>query len=629
MTAKTLELTGDDQAAWAERLPALQGLPRMPDPERRYNVLEEATEAMEAQGRPILALAFLEEQAEAAEQARRLTGDGDSLIFTLLARQRVLRELGRLAEARAVLEQAEALWAAQEPDDDTRQVQRLDLDVQWALLEPRPGRQAAFDRALRYFSHDPNSLGDQIKVLRLWRGRAAQARRFGDSAAAAASLEHAIREIERQRMEIDEPELRARFLGVARDVFADRIALELAAGGSPLRALSYLERATNRLLLESSLALLPGRPGRAWPRLTESALAELAGDGGLVVRYGHLGDRLLLWSVTGGKLEIEQRPIAVAALRAEVAACRSAVVEETRLAATFPACRPLAELLLPRQVRALAAGAPLIVVPDELLVEVPFAALPDASGRRALVESHPLVLAPSLSLSLATPAPAPGESAASTAALFVVDPAFDERRFRGLERLPAARRSAALYAALYPHAAILAEGEATLSRLLPLLDRHQLFQFDGHVLARGESPDQRGLLLAAGGRDVMSAADLPARPFRRLRRVILAGCATAPRPYAGTSDWGGLAAAFLARGVPEVITTSWDVGDEPAAALAAALHRHLVAGEPAYQALQHAQLELLRSPDRRLAAPSAWAAYQCLGRLPGKNRSAVRLRESH
>ncbi len=633
MTAKTLELMSDREAAWSERLPALQGLHRIPDPERRYSVLEEAAEAMEGQGRATLALAFFEEQAAVAEQARRRTGDADSLIFTLLGRQRLLREQRRLDEASVTLDRAEALWHAQSPEDDTRQRQRLDLDIQRDLLEPGSDQKEVFDRALQYFSRS-STLGDQIEVLRLWRARAAQYRQFGGLYQAAESLDQAILETERQRLEIDEPELRARFLAVARGVFEDRISLELGPGGDPWKALSYVERATNRLLLESSLAWAAGRPASAWSDITPEALDGIAAGAVLLVRYGHLKDRLLLWSYTDGKLVLEQRQITAEALRAQVNVCRSAVLEAAEFASTVPACDPLGRLLLPSAARTLPSGVPLLLIPDEMLTGVPFPALPLSPGHRPLIERHPLILAPSLSLLLLSPSsPAPSDDVNAARALFVVDPAFNTRRFPSLRRLPSRVRSAALYSSLYPGSPVITGDQATLDGLLPLLDRYELFQFDGHALTEPGRPDHGGLLLAPsaqpseGARDVLSASDLPGRPFRKLRRVILAGCSTAPTPYTGTSDWAGLSAAFLARGVPEVITTSWDIRDEPAAAFLASFHLRLLRGEPGYRALQHAAREMLRSRDRLLAAPSSWAGYQFFGRSPLENTGRVRLEE--
>lgn len=624
LSAKAVELAGDEDAAWSERLPALRGLRRIPDPERRFTVLEEAAEAMEAQGRPALALAFFEEQTAAAEQARQQTGDADNLIFTLLGRQRLLRELGRPAEARANLDRAEALWRAQDPEDDTWQRQLHEIAVERALLDPRPGELAVFDRALEYTRRSSSSLGDQVEVLRLLRARAAQAQRFHQRSEATASLEQAILEIERQRLEIDEPELRSRFLAVARDVFEDRISLELGPGGDRWKALSYLERATNRLLLEASLALGPASPAAG---LTPAALEEARGPA-LIVRYGHASDRLLLWTFDQGELVLEQRMLTAQALRAQIAACRSAVLKAAELSDTFSPCGRLAEVLLPQVVRTLPSGRPLLLIPDQLLNGVPFAALPDTTGRRPLLESHPLIFAPSLSLLVYS---SPAGSVEAGPALFVVDPAFDTRRHPGLGRLTSAVRASAQYPLLYPGARMLMGEQADLSTLLPLLDRHALFHFDGHAVEVPGLPEQRGLLLAAppgdpsaGGRDVLSAADLPPRRFRHLRRVILAGCSTAPRSPSGTSDWAGLAAAFLARGVPEVLTTSWDVADEPASTLLAGLHRRLASGEPAFQALQHAQLQMLRSGDRSLSAPASWAGYQCIGRPLQETDNQVR-----
>jgi len=62
-----------------------------------------------------------------------------------------------------------------------------------------------------------------------------------------------------------------------------------------------------------------------------------------------------------------------------------------------------------------------------------------------------------------------------------------------------------------------------------------------------------------------------------------------------------------------VVASLWDVEDAATQRLMAAFHRQVAAGGNPAEALRDAQLELLRSDDRALRRPSAWAAFFAAG----------------
>lgn len=145
-------------------------------------------------------------------------------------------------------------------------------------------------------------------------------------------------------------------------------------------------------------------------------------------------------------------------------------------------------------------------------------------------------------------------------------------------------------------------------------------------------PGGNGLLLYSGHVDEISGTGVLAlsltdgllpslamfgRPWRMPSKVILSGCGSAGSAGAGSGEWVGLAAAFLAAGARQVIATAWPIPDEPFTAdfeirLARLLHHGI---DPAV-ALRELQLDSLiqwqheRTPDAR---PLVWAAYQFMG----------------
>ena len=110
----------------------------------------------------------------------------------------------------------------------------------------------------------------------------------------------------------------------------------------------------------------------------------------------------------------------------------------------------------------------------------------------------------------------------------------------------------------------------------------------------------------------------------RTSLVVLAACGTAVGPIKKGEGAIGLARPFLARGVPAVVATLWDVDDRASRLLFQTFYQALHGGESPVRALRAAQLDLLRRQDPGLHAPRAWAAFTAIGglddRLPPMTR---------
>jgi hypothetical protein len=613
LRAKAYEYGGARSAAWRERLAALEGREAVRDPERRFSIFNEAAEALQAQGYPVAALGFLAEQTRAAEAGARETGKTDLLAFTRLARARLLADLGRPADSAAAVASAEEAWSHLAPSNESRSQLRVEIDLQRTLSEDSgdPRRVlAAIDRAHGFFSGRGGSLGEQIEVLKLDRLRAHADEARGDFAAAHADLLRGAREVERQRLELETMEDRARFLAQRRGLFLDLVRLDLDRLHDPLAALAAFERSSNRVLGDSVGAGFGVIEELFRPEAWRAAFPPDT----LVVRIGHLPDRLLLWSFLGGRMELEQRPIPEAEFARQVARCRDLLARGAERTEREAACSLVAHSVLPRRLGEVREGQPVLLVPDEVSAPLSFAALRSEANAPHLAVQFRLSYAPSLALLLGgrgahrTSASPPG------AVLVVSDPAFSSDLFSSLPRLPAAGRAARGYAAHYPSAKLLSDRRATVPAVLGALAGVDVFQFDGHGLTNAQYPERGGLLLAPAdpaapaSSSILTAADLPPRLPGRLRLVILGACSTGLTAYRDTAEAAGLAATFLARGVPEVVATAWRVQDDAAAELLDRFHGELAAGRPADVALRAAQLAFARSHGDYEA--SSWAAFQ-------------------
>jgi hypothetical protein len=619
LRAKSYEYGGARREAWRERLAALSQRSAVTDPERLYTMFQEAAQTLQRQGYPFVALEFLGEQMRAAEEGARQTGNSDLLAYTHLARAGLWVEVGRPGDADDDTAKAEEIWSRLSPENESRSRLGVEVGIQRALLlqSRRPEAMVpAVNRGLAFYSGSSRALGDQIEILRLYELRARASLHLGHVGEARDDLLRGIAEVERQRLEIAEMEDRARFLAEARRLFLDLIRLEIDDLRDPLAALVTLERSSNRVLADASRIDLRDRLARLPPSRWGEALAASLPPGSLVVRYGHLPDRLLLWSFVDGRLELEQRPFSEEQLRMSARACRDALARDLPAPRREAACNDAARILLPRSLRTLPPGRMVLLIPDEILSSLPFAALRPSPSFPWLAESHLLVYSPGLVAWLGDPSGRAPE-AAPRSALFVADPAFSTGLFSQLPRLPAAREAATALAADYPDAAVLAGGDATKVAVLAALDSHEILQLDGHALANPQIPERGGLLLAPADpakpdvpSSLLTAADIPPHALRKLRLVVLGACSTGLATYRDTPEVAGLTSTFLARGVPEVIATAWDVPDAASSLLLGSFHRELAAGSTALEALHAAQRELLRSPDPGLAKPRAWAAFQ-------------------
>jgi CHAT domain-containing protein len=299
----------------------------------------------------------------------------------------------------------------------------------------------------------------------------------------------------------------------------------------------------------------------------------------------------------------------------------------------------LAALLPHAALAALPDGTELVVVPDGVLGQVPFAALRVRAGgvRPYLVERFAVRQAPSLAtLAAAEAVPTrlrgagPGTPAAELvggalvaswwppgAPLAWADVERDSvARLLGVTALPAAeaterRISAALTTAPVVHLA--AHGRASADprwtrdstgvQLRPAARARS-----AHVPAVGDAHSDRR------GDGFLSAGDLLDRTAEQrlvAELVVLSACETALGAPSRTEGTLGLPRALLAAGARTVVTSLWIVDDAASAALLTAFWRHWLT-----DADRPSAAEALRRAQRRAARtypPYFWAAFQVAG----------------
>jgi CHAT domain-containing protein/tetratricopeptide (TPR) repeat protein len=282
----------------------------------------------------------------------------------------------------------------------------------------------------------------------------------------------------------------------------------------------------------------------------------------------------------------------------------------------------------------------LVLVPDDLLHRVPFAALRPAAGHEPLGARFEVTMAPSATLWIRW-RQAEREVAARSA-LVLADPTVVAGSAGAL--LPAATREWGLASAasLGPLPYARQEGRNVVRRLggstlwvgeaasedalkkAPLAE-YCLLHLAAHAVADEERPERSSVLLAPGSGSEDGL--LQSREIVDLslegRAVVLSACRSADGSVLRGEGVLSLARAFFQAGAHAVVGSLWPLRDDEGEALFDAFYRHLARGQSVGAALRGAQKDAIAA-----GHPSAaWAGLVVVGDgslvpLPGGARSS-------
>jgi CHAT domain-containing protein len=257
----------------------------------------------------------------------------------------------------------------------------------------------------------------------------------------------------------------------------------------------------------------------------------------------------------------------------------------------------------------LADSPRLLWVPDAELSLLPLALLRDAQGRH-LVETHALRQTTSLTASmLARRHP---DSRVARELLAVADPqlaalegaaaeSWRGASIQALGPLPGAALEARSIARLYPGRSTLLRGaDATERRVRDLAPTARRLHFAVHGLIDPLRPLDSALVLAAGDGSeaddgLLRAVDLLTGPPLAADLVAVAACDLGGGRVDAAEGLIGLRHALRAAGAREVVSSLWPVGDRSGARLMTDFHAQLRNDTSTDQALQRAQLAMLRA----------------------------------
>ena len=238
----------------------------------------------------------------------------------------------------------------------------------------------------------------------------------------------------------------------------------------------------------------------------------------------------------------------------------------------------LQQALLGPAVRYLGDG-PVIIVPPGKLHAVPWTVLPALHDRVVSV-------APSAGAWMrAHAAPAPGHRHVTLA--------------RG-PGLPSDGAEVPLVERLYDDVTVLADGEATVEKVLYALDGAWLAHIAAHGIFRADSPLFSSLRMHDGPLTVYDFERLHRAPYR----LVLSSCDSGVLAPAGADELLGLVSSLLPLGTAGIIAAIMPLNDQAVVPLMVDLHRYLRAGQTLAESIYNVRRGLTGDPVRHATATS-------------------------
>jgi len=639
-------LIGHEESTWREIFHALHHVESLIEPKSRHFLLGESAASAAVLGYPAIGLQYQQVAVRLLEDELAHTTDEThatelklNLGIALRSRAAIRVRLGDNDGAQADLNTALPLIG--KPADPREEsiagglrARLAEVQAQTLAAKDRRKAIATYGEAIR----EASTTHYQTLIASLLIQRAGLYRLDGNRSAARTDLQDAVAALRRQEQAVLLGRNRAPEAEILWSAYflrfqeAYRMLIRyLIDDGAGAEAFAYAEKARAFELLELVLGRGDVPPSfRHGVRDGEpygiDAVQQVLPADTYVLEYEVLDDRTYVWIVGQGgtpeprMLRAGQRDIAAWTSNLQnLASQREVETFNDSLAAPYRGL--LAEAVA--RVKTLRRGKParLVIIPDRAMHGLPFAAL--RNGSRYLVEDYDVSVAASATLyAYALAQDRQLSSAALGTLLLVDDPKFNASLdvARGLPLLHATQKEAARIRAIYaPKLRVeeRKEEQATIPELLRLARGSSIIHIAAHGVANPDVPSRSFLLLAPTENDT-GALDaerlLSELRLDNTRLAVLSACSSAGGTPVGPEGLAPLVRPLVASGVPGIVGTLWNVGENSATAeLLVRFHRHYREGHDAAGALSLAQREMLNDPDLERRSVIAWAPFQMVG----------------
>ncbi len=553
---------------------------------RRHAILLNGTQGMLTMGYPRVALHY---QRETLANARN-GGSASMMSETFQWMQTILHRLNEPEAATLTLNLARQ-WIESIPDPGSRHRQSTELaglEVE-ALLSTNPaGARQAAETAIASFQQEGRVRRLPQLFLLLARAQAND----DQSGSALESIDQGLAVVDSQRVSVREARLRLSYFeekwGLVEEGLRQRMRV---AGSSPTEALSFVDRWRQPTLMRT------GDRGLDLERFT-AGLAQ----GAVVLYYAVLPDTTVIWAIDRAGATLFQSAHGKEQLDRLCERLRAQASLNDAEAAGLT-LRMLSDALLTPVAAKLEGVRQVVVVPDGVIGEIPFAALFWPGAADQVIDHAEVMFVPSIRSAQSSPRPPRG---ARDVVLVGATPRAADTKLPLLAE--AAAEVEAVTGVYQGEAEVMEFHGITVEQFEELSPRASVIHLASHASVNPLLPHLSKLHFQptrAHPDGTMTAADV-ARLSLSARLVVLAGCETASGMPTRSEGVTGLASAFLSAGASSVLASMWPVEDRHTAAFQTYLHQQLSANLPVAAALRAAQLWSRAQP----GVPSmAWASW--------------------
>ena len=331
--------------------------------------------------------------------------------------------------------------------------------------------------------------------------------------------------------------------------------------------------------------------------------------GVMLVQYAPLGEQLYVFLVSKENVKIVIAPAKPEDLWKKIKALRKQITSGESGAPLNKNLTGLYDILITPIESELEPIKVIAFIPNQLLFYLPMQALAkkQADGTtRYLIEDKQIVYLTAADV------------------MRVVQPPDEDKSREGMvafgnptgANLPAAESEVKAIAQVFPATEVLSGGQVTKvalnteSRL-----NKRIVHFATHGILNATTPSESYIQLAAssGAADEhLTVGEVWDLPLKKVTLVTLSACESAlgdKEPDGG--EITTLAEAFSSAGATTVLASLWSVGDESTKDLMVEFYRQLAAGLSKAEALQKAELKLLKNP--KYSRPLYWAPFVLMG----------------
>ena len=329
-------------------------------------------------------------------------------------------------------------------------------------------------------------------------------------------------------------------------------------------------------------------------------------DSTAILEYFLTSDRLFIWMIRHGDVQIRRSVVSVQQLESLVKALREGIESHLSISVESRALHDL--LILPFETE-IAEIRQLVIVPHGVLHYLPFATLQHEDGT-VLIDRVSLSLAPSATVLgyCLDKGEAKRRKQRDLSVLALGNPNLGSTRYD----LPFAEKEVVSLQRAFDDVSVYFRDDATEKNARDHMPEHDILHFACHATYEPESPLFSALLLKSAGQ--FEDGRLEANEIFSLKLncdlVTLSACETGLAEITQGDEIIGLARSFIFAGTPSIITSLWKVDDLATAVMVKRFYRYLASGYSKAEALRQAQLVVKNSVNSH---PSAWAAFGLTG----------------